>query len=187
MPRLIRVTYWLLASAIVLACSITGEAGALRAFVSTTGNDLNTSLDCSPSANCRTFAAALSVTDPGGEIVVLNSGGYGPATISQPVMISAIGVDASISGAPGDAALTINTTGNVTLVGLSLHGAENGAQDGAIGIRILVAGFVRMYDTLIEGFLDTGVQLDFQANGGKLAIYGSKITDNTLNGVSIQG
>lgn len=60
-------------------------------------------------------------------MVVLTSGGYGPATITQPVIITAIGVDASISvptsGANG---LTINTPGNVTITGLTCTGEGSG-------------------------------------------------------------
>ena len=113
------------ALAVKLILSLSTCAGAARTFVSTIGNDANTSANCSPSAPCRTFSAALSVTNPGGELVVLTSGGYGPATITQPVVITAIGVDASISVTTSGAdtfGLAISTPGNVTLIGLSLHG-----------------------------------------------------------------
>src|ERR1035438_5253486 len=97
------------ALAVKLILSVSACAGATRTFVSTIGNDANTSANCSPSAPCRTLSAALSVTYPGGEIVVLTSGGYGPATITQSVVITAIGVDASITQAdPVGAAITIN-------------------------------------------------------------------------------
>src|SRR5579871_4546372 len=44
-----------------------------RSFVATTGNDAN---NCTESAYCRTLAAALTVTNPGGEIIVVTSGGW---------------------------------------------------------------------------------------------------------------
>ena len=120
-----------------------------------------------------------SVTNSGGEIVVLTSGGYGPATISQPVIITATGVDASISVTSLDGTgLTINTPGNVTITGLSLHGQATGA----FGIDVQQIGFLRLYNVLIENFKSFGV--DFQSQPvetmGTLAIDGSPINDNGL-------
>ena len=171
----------LAACALALAFSVSAQAGASRTFVSTTGNDANTAVNCSPSANCRTFAAALSVTNSGGEIVVLTSGGYGPATIAQPVVISAIGVDASISvTTPGTHALVINTPGNVTITGLNLHGEGIGGS----GIEVIQVGFLHLYDMLIENFGANGV--DFEASG-ELAVYGSAFNDNDNAGLQING
>ena len=179
MSKQSRITHAFVLSAMALACSISAQAGATRTFVSTIGNDANTSVNCSPSANCRTFAAALSVTNSGGEIVVLTSGGYGPATISQPVIITATGIDASISvTTSGGAGLTINTPGNVTLIGLNLHGEATG-QDGVLVQRV---GFLRLYNMLIENFVSTAV--NFQVSGN-LAIYGSRITDGNTDGLFV--
>ena len=97
--RQLHIIHALAVSAIALAFSVSAQAAASRTFVSTIGNDANTSANCSPAAPCRTFGAALSVTNPGGEVVVLTSGGYGPATISQPVVITALGIDASVTQA----------------------------------------------------------------------------------------
>jgi hypothetical protein len=170
------ITY-IAAGTIILAFSGPAQAAATRTFVSTMGNDANTSANCSPSANCRTFAAALSVTSPGGEIVVLTSGGYGPATISQPVFITAIGVDASISvTTPGGNGFTINTTGNVTLIGPNLHGEGTGAN----GILVQQVGFLRVYNALIENFTNSGMNFGVSGN---LAIYSSAINDNASAGL----
>src|ERR1035438_7511851 len=124
-------------------------------FVSTTGNDANEATGCSAVANCRTFAAALAATSPGGEIVVVNSGGYGPVTISESIVISAVDVasiSVTTSGANG---ITINTPGNVTLSGLALHGEATGND----GILVQRVGFLRLYNVLIENFLNDGVNL----------------------------
>jgi Right handed beta helix region len=167
-----RIIHLVAGSAMAWALSCPAQAGATRTFVSTNGDDSNTAVDCPFSANCRTFNAALSVTNAGGEVVVMNSGGYGPATISQPVIITAIGVDASISVTiTGGVGLTITTPGNVTLIGLSLHGEAAGFD----GIQVNTVGVLRLYNVLIENFLSSGV--DFLANG-KLAIYNSTINDN---------
>ncbi|MBI3147317.1 MAG: right-handed parallel beta-helix repeat-containing protein [Betaproteobacteria bacterium] len=96
---------------------------AQRTFVSTTGNDANTASNCSTTAPCRGFAAALTVTDSGGEIIVRDSGGYGPVTINKSASIIAPdGVYAGISVLSGTG-ITIATPGvEVVLKGLSING-----------------------------------------------------------------
>ena len=139
-----------------------------RSFVSITGSDLN---DCTVSAYCRTLAEALVVTNPGGEVVVVDSGGYGPVTITRPVVITAIGIDASISETtPGLNAITINTTGNVTINGLNLSGGGTGND----GVSVQAVGFLRLYNMQIRNFGGDGI--DFTASGS-LAVYDSKIND----------
>jgi len=154
-------------AAMALAFTVPAEALNNRSFVATTGSDANA---CTPTAACRSFAAALAVTSPGGEIVVVTSGGYGPATINQPVLITAIGIDASITATPGNPGLTINTTGNVTLTGLRLHGEGTASN----GIVVSAVGFLRLYDVQVENFAADGIQFGV---GGNLALYDSKITD----------
>src|SRR5437870_11556491 len=69
---------------------------AQRTFVSAaTGNDAN---PCTRTAPCRNFAAAIAQTASGGEVVVLDSGGYGTVTINQAVsLIAPSGVYAGIT------------------------------------------------------------------------------------------
>ena len=169
----------LFASAIItLAFTFAAQAQNNRSFVATTGSDAN---DCSASAFCRTLPKALSVTNPGGEIVVVDSGGYGAATINQPVIITAIGIDAGISQTTaGGNALTINTTGNVTITGLSLNGGGTGND----GILVQAVGFLRLYNMQIQNFANDGIH--FTASGGNLAIYGSKINDSGHDGLLLQ-
>src|SRR5215467_9895859 len=50
-----------------------------RTFVSGLGNDAN---PCSRTAPCRTFTQAMSQTNSGGEVIVLDSAGYGPTSIT---------------------------------------------------------------------------------------------------------
>jgi len=150
--------------------------GQNRSFVATTGSDAN---NCTFSANCRTFAAALAVTNPGGEIVVVTSGGYGPVTISIPVVITAIGVDASITQTTGGQnAFTINTTGDVTINGLNLNGGGTGND----GILAQAVGFLRLYNMQIQNFANNGIE--FTASGN-LAIYDSKVNDSGHDGLRL--
>jgi len=124
--------------------------GAQRTFVSTAGNDGNS---CALSSPCRGFAKALTVTDSGGEIVVLDSGGYGAVAIGQPVSITAPpGVYAGISvfagGATSGQGVVINAgTGNVVLRGLTINnlGGTNGiafnSGDALYLDSVVVSGF----------------------------------------------
>src|SRR2546430_17304299 len=79
---------------------------AQRTFVSAaTGNDAN---PCNRTAPCRNFAAAIAQTQPGGEVVVLDSGGYGTVTITQAVsLVAPSGVYAGITVFGGNG-ITIN-------------------------------------------------------------------------------
>lgn len=172
--RQLHLVYSLAVLAMALMFAVSAQAGATRTFVSTTGIDSNTSSNCGPTTPCRTFAAALSVTNAGGEVVVLTSGGYGPATISQPVVIAAVGENASISAISASNGLTINTPGNVTLIGLNLHG-EGTAMN---GIAITQVGILRLYSVLIEGFT-VGVDNEIS----KVEIYDSAIFNNTSSGL----
>jgi hypothetical protein len=165
------------ATAIALASAVTAEAQNTRSFIATTGNDVN---NCTVSAPCRTLTRALSVTNPRGEVVVVDSGGYGPATITQPVTITAIGVDGAIDVyGPGNA-LNINTSGDVTINGLNLRGYGVGND----GILVTQVGFLRLYNMEIQSFTNDGV--DFEASGN-LAVYDSKINDCGHDGLLVQG
>src|SRR5512138_668523 len=72
---------------------------AQRTFVSTSGVN---NPACSLAAPCRDFAAAIAATSVNGEVIVLDSGGYGPVTITQSASIIAPpGVYAGISVSAG--------------------------------------------------------------------------------------
>src|ERR1700757_431036 len=71
-------------------------ASAQRVFVSAqAGDDAN---PCTVASPCRTFGKALSSVAAGGEIIALDSGGYGPVTITQAVSITVpMGIYAGIT------------------------------------------------------------------------------------------
>src|SRR5205823_1187733 len=97
-----------------------------RTFVASTGLDTN---PCSRTQPCRSFETAVNAVVTDGEVIVLDSAGYGPATITKGVSIIApAGVYAGVTvtsnngfllNAPG---VTINVTG-LTFTGL---GGTNG-------------------------------------------------------------
>src|ERR1700687_6160544 len=102
-----RVFAYLCASFLSIGASLPALALANRVFVSArSGNDSNS---CNNILTpCQTFAGAVLQLNPGGEAIVLDSGGYGPVTITQAVTIEApAGVLAFIHPPSGDA-MTIN-------------------------------------------------------------------------------
>ena len=65
------------------------HAQATRTWVSGVGDDAN---PCSRTAPCKTFAGAISKTAAGGEINVLDPGGFGAVTITKSITISSRGL-----------------------------------------------------------------------------------------------
>lgn len=165
-------------AAFVLA--FTAQAQNAVSYVSTTGNDSNT---CTSSAHCRTIAKALTVTNSGGEVVVVDSGSYGNGsvlTISQPVTISAVGVDASISiTTSGVNAITVNTTGKVNLNGLTLRGHAAGND----GIQVTQVGTLHLNNTTIDDFTVDGI--NFESAGNDLVMYNSQSNNNGHDGLRV--
>src|SRR5262245_40830404 len=108
----------------VMLLAIAAHAtAAQRTFVSTAGNDSNTVANCSLANPCRSFASAITVTDQGGEIIVVDSGGYGPVTIDKTLSITAPpGVYGGISVFGGGTGITINGPSvSVALKGLTIN------------------------------------------------------------------
>src|SRR5215831_10315195 len=104
---------------VCLAFASVSKATVPRAFVSINGIDTN---PCSATQPCRSFNQALTVVQPGGEIVVQNSGGYSTGfTITQSVTIDAAGFNASVISTGAGDLCTINTAASdrVVLRGIS--------------------------------------------------------------------
>lgn len=85
---------------------------ASRTWVSGVGDDANPG---SRTAPCKTFAGAISKTNDGGEIDVLDPGGFGAVTITKSITIDATGTFWSVlvSGTNG---ITINGAGRSSLM-----------------------------------------------------------------------
>jgi hypothetical protein len=147
--------YWIL-----LGVAVLGLPGAFatailnnRSAVASTGLDTN---PCTVASPCRSFSVAIAVTNPGGEIIALDSAGYGVFTIGMTVTVSgAPGVHAAITATSGNA-ITINAAvdDDVTIKGLVLigSGATNGVQQ-------VQAEEVRILDCLIRGFNTNGIEV----------------------------
>jgi hypothetical protein len=163
-------------------------AGAMaqvqRTFVSVSGSDGN---PCSRAAPCRTFAQAISQTNSGGELIVLDSAGYGPVTISKSIsVIAPPGVYAGISVFSGDG-ITINAGASDTVIlrGLTVNDQGGGFENGIVfnsggtlqvegcvangftsgsGIEVLAPGNIFVKDTIARGN-EIGILLDLGKSG----------------------
>ena len=112
------------ASVVGIAFALIGSAGsanaqgATRTWVSGIGDDGN---PCSRTQPCKTFAGALSNTAAGGEINVLDPGGFGAVTITQSVSIISDQIEAGILVSSGNAiVVNVASTDKVVIEGLDL-------------------------------------------------------------------
>lgn len=128
-----------------VATASTASAQATRTWVSGVGDDAN---PCSRTAPCKTFAGAISKTAAGGEISVLDPGGFGGVTITKSISIVADGNEGSIlvSGTNG---IIINAGVNdqVTIHGVRIEALGTGLS----GVRVLQAGEVYLSHMFIRG------------------------------------
>jgi parallel beta helix pectate lyase-like protein len=162
---------------IVVLASAFPALAAQRTFVASYGSDVAV---CSLPAPCRGFAAAIPKTDPGGEIIVLDSAGYGAFTITQSVAIVAPpGIYAGVSVLAGDG-IAINGAGiDVVLKGLTVNG-----RGGTIGIHYEGGASLTLERCTTTNFTANGIRLDA---GGTIAITDTTVTDNGGDGISVSG
>ena len=149
-----------------------------RAFVASYGSDANTATFCLLGNPCRGFAAAMTVVDPGGEIVALDAAGYAAVTITKSVTITANpGFYAGISVSSGNG-VTIATAGvNVILRGLNINslGASN-------GIWMTNGSSLSVENCVVSNFSSNGV---FVSTAAKVRIVDSLFRDNN-NGIFLE-
>ncbi len=141
------------------------------------GSDANTASNCTAAAPCRFFQAAMTVTDNNGEVVVLDSGGYGAVTITQSVSLTApTGVYAGISVFPGTNGVTIATPGvNVVLRGLTING-----QGGSNGINMTAGNRLTVENCVISNLTQSGINVDTTAT---VRVTDTVVRDNGSNGI----
>lgn len=140
-------------SVLFIALCSAAQAQSVRTWVSTTGSDSN---PCTRALPCRNFGAAVAAVAPGGEVVVLDSGGYGPVTVDKSVAIIAAGLHAAIAPTAG-AAVTVNVTDTerIVLRGLYLNG-----QGGDIGIDFQAGELLEVESCVISGFSEYGLRFE---------------------------
>ena len=153
-----------------------------RSAVSVNGSDSNPCTTVSP---CRSFATAMTKTNAGGEVIAIDSGGYGAFTISKSVsVIAAPGVHAAITVGSGDGiavagtdweyvkirgvAITLTTTDgrgiyattfrSLTIENCSVYGGHDG-----IVIHGTGTGHTTIADTVVRAADNIGYDIDSTA------------------------
>jgi len=176
-----------------------------RTHVASYGTDANVASSCDAAHPCRTLAAAFSMTATGGEILVIDSAGYGRVTLNGSVsIIAAPGAFAGIGvGAGGITGVEINTAGvEVVLRGLTLtgQGGSNGIHmtngsrlslencvvsnfGSGIGIYVNTAAAVRIVDSLIRDN-SHGIWL---GSGASAIVAGTTLLGNAASGIYVYG
>ncbi len=171
----------LVPSLVLAVCFVSASelhALANRVFVSArSGSDANTCDNIL--APCQTFAGAVTKLNPGGEAIVLDSGGYGPVTITQALTIEApAGVTAFIHASSGDA-ITVNAgaSDSVVLRGLVLNGGPGN------GITVNQARSLAVENCAVSGFADRGIVM--ASPGGVLSLKNTDVKGSANVGVDI--
>lgn len=160
----------------LFASSLSASAATQRSFVSTSGNDANAATNCARSSPCRGLATALAVTSSGGEIIALDSGGYGGLAIDKSIaIVGAPGVYVGISVASGSG-ITIATPGiKVVLRGLSINGLG-----GVKGIELTNADSLSIENSVISNFTHSGLHV---TAGTQVSITDTLFRDNSSGAV----
>lgn len=167
------------ALALSVCCTTLAAAQAARTWVSGVGDDAN---PCSRTAPCKSFAGAISKTAAGGEISVLDPGGYGAVTITKSITISGDGMLTGILSA-GANAIVINAadTDVVILRSIALIGFGSGLN----GIRFLNGKQLIVEKVTISSVTTHGIDVAFAAGkAGKVTIRDTNINSCAGNGVN---
>jgi hypothetical protein len=153
-----------------LSIASSARAQATRTWVSGVGDDAN---PCSRTAPCKTFAGAISKTAAGGEISVLDPGGFGALTITKSITLDAVGVVAGVlvSGTNG-IVIQAAPTDTIILRGLTIEGD---AGTGLNGVRYNVAGRVVVEDCLIYGFGQNLIDVALSSGNGMLEVRNTRL------------
>jgi hypothetical protein len=160
-------------AATLLAAAAPVNAQATRTWVSGVGDDAN---PCSRTAPCKTFAGAISKTASGGEINVLDPGGFGAVTITKPLTISSEGFEAGVlvSGTNGIVVNVPNATDAVILRGLDIEGLGTGLN----GVTVITGGAVQIEKCIIDKFTGFAVNFVPTVAGSSLHVLDTIIRNN---------
>lgn len=193
---------------IVIGIAVVGVATAFaplayaqlnRTAVSVIGNDAN---NCAVATPCRTFARAVSQTNSGGEVVALDSAGFGAFTADRAITVQAApGVYAGITGSSGNLVqITAGPSDKIVLRGLTINGLGTAAAGiaftgGGAEVQVescVIAGFanwgiisfypIRVQDTIVRDS-DIGIHIDNAGGPVNATIERVQIQNSTTFGV----
>jgi hypothetical protein len=151
------------------------HAQATRTWISGVGDDAN---PCSRTAPCKTFAGAISKTTAGGEIDVLDPGGFGALTITKAITLDGGGGQVASILVAGSNGINISAGASdvIILRNLRFNGIVQSGTAGVIGVAINSAAKVIIEKCDIFGF--SSAAIDAVPSTGTLAL---KVQETTLN------
>jgi hypothetical protein len=161
------------------------QAQASRTWVSGVGDDVN---PCSRTAPCKTFAGAISKTAAGGEISVLDPGGYGAVSINKAMTIDGGGGQvASILASGGNGVnVTAGTNDVVILRNIRFNGIRQTPNAGLDAIKWNSGKTLIVENCNIFGWGSNGVNVLLTvANNQHLSIKNSIIENNAGTGIVV--
>ncbi len=198
-----RTRLFAIATASMVLVATDAAASAPRSFVASRGND---SWPCTRAQPCRSFASAIAQTVDHGEVVVVDSAGYGPVTITQSVTITApAGVYAGVYVASGNGVTIDGVGATVVLRGLVING-----QNGNLGIAMSHGDTLVVERCEITGLIGSGISVSpfagatalvvrdttiadlrggpaISSAAGRLELSGVQILRNPYDGITLQG
>lgn len=161
---------------LLVTSPITAEA-ATPVYVGANGADEDA---CTTDFPCRTLAGALAKVSPGGDVIVQDSGDYGPATITQSVSIVAVAGASAIVAVPTGNGITVNGAGTkVRLRGLTIKGTG-----GNYGIYFQSGSVLHVENCEISEM--AGRSINMEANGS-LFVTDTVVRDGGSIGITAPG
>jgi hypothetical protein len=154
--------------------SMPANAQASRTWISGVGDDAN---PCSRTAPCKTFAGAISKTAPGGEIDVLDPGGFGAVTITKPITFDGGGGQVASILVAGTNAINVNAGANDVVIIRNLR--LNGFTSGLNGISFNTGGTLIVEKCEIFDFQNSGINI---VNNGNSRV---SISDTHIQNVGV--
>jgi hypothetical protein len=147
-----------------------------RTFVASFGNNGN---PCTIAQPCRSFVTAIGQTSAGGEVIVLDSAGYGAFQAYKAIsVIAPPGIYAGVSVNSGQSiTVAAGAADVVVLRGLSING-----QGGDHGVTISSAKQVHIEDCTISNMGQQGIYIP---GGNYVRIAGTTLRSNGRSGVFV--
>jgi hypothetical protein len=171
--------------AVVLVMATAASAQPRRTFVSALrGDDANVNI-CSVAQPCRSFQIAFNSVATGGEVVALDSGGYGALQINKSVTITGSGVAVITAPSGGNGVGIVAADAVVILRGLTISGVAGGA----IGIQALSGGAnaatIQIESCVVTGFTANGIDINHIVQGSSTRVLSLK--DTVVRNCGING
>ena len=157
-------------------------AQATRTWVSGVGDDVN---PCSRTAPCKTFQGALAKTAAGGEVNILDPGGYGAVTIDKSIIISGYGSTAGVL-MTSQAGITVNAGPYDVVILRNLN--INGFGASLAGIKYVSGAQLHIEECNISGMGSGYAAISVEHSGkGLLTVNNTNINgpNNTVSGVVV--